>query len=176
MEKNIANGVLILLIGMLETISSGVSAATDNKSQTYELTVLEDRGGQSVESYMPKRLKKDFSLPTMSRYPVKTSSMTVGRVTESEAKDIPYQVASRPLFIIGYDPVSIDWLKKNTRLLIEKKAVGMVVNVNSKKQMQKLRQVAGGKVLMQPVQGDDIAKNLGIKHYPFYMSNEGVMR
>ena len=168
----------MLTIGMLMAFTFNVSAGSAAKySQKYMLhntVVIEDRGGQSVAPYMPHQESKVNSRP--SRFPIITSSLTVGRVTAGEATEVPFQMVSRPLFIVGYDPVSIDWLKKNKSLLIEKRAMGLVVNVANRGQMQELNALVDNKVLLQPTSGTSISKNLNIKHYPFYMSNKGVMR
>ena len=60
--------------------------------------------------------------------------------------------------------------------MAEKKAIGLVVNVDTKEQMEKLQAIAGDTVFMQPTPGDRLAEHLKITHYPFYMDSEGVMR
>lgn len=126
---------------------------------------------------MKKRFHDRLSTKLVNaHFPVVTTSMTVGKVTPDEAKDIKYQVAMRPMFIVGYDPVSINWLKSNQALLSEKKAIGLVVNVENREQMEVLQKIVGSDVMMQPTPGDRLAEHLKIKHYPFYMDNQGVMR
>ena len=149
--------------------------------------VIEDRGGQPIDPYLPKNnntlehMKKLYDERRSkklvhSHFPVVTASMSVGRVTEDEARDVKYQMATRPMFIIGYDPVSIKWLSSNKELLKEKKAIGLVVNIQTKEQMEELQSIVGDGVLMQPTPGDRLAEHLKIRHYPFYMDNQGVMR
>lgn len=152
-----------------------------------DLEVIEDRGGQSISKYLPtnneamthvneSRLKKQKMTMFNNQFPVISKSLTVGRVTKEEARDINYQLASKPMFIIGYDAVSINWLKANKELLNDKGAIGLVVNIETKEQMEYLQKVVGKRVTMQPTQGDSLAKHLKIKHYPFYMDNKGVLR
>ena len=151
------------------------------------MVVLEDRGGQSIGKYMPKgndamlnmnnvRLERKNKIMLNAQFPVVSKSLTVGRVTKDEASDLKYEIASNPLFIIGYDAVSINWLKSNKKLLTENGAIGLVVNVETKEQMDKLQAVVGKDVIMQPTPGDGLAEHLKIKHYPFYMDKEGVLR
>ena len=176
---------LAVLCGHIFFINQATAVET---SPTWVKTeVIEDRGGQSIDRYLPRnkkseeRMKKRFHERNSTKlvnahFPVITNSMTVGKVTLDEAKDIKYQVAMRPMFIVGFDPVSINWLKSNQALLAEKKAIGLVVNVKNKEQMEVLQQIAGSNVMMQPIPGDRLSEHLKIKHYPFYMDNQGVMR
>lgn len=153
----------------------------------YNTMVIADHGGESIERYLPtdetreKRLKETWRDRASKRlvnahFPVVSKSLSVGRVTPEEAQGIKHQIAGKPMFIIGYDHVSIKWLKKNSRKLADKGAIGLVVNVDTQEQMNELQVIAGKGVLMQPTPGDRLAKHLKIKHYPFYMDNNGVMR
>lgn len=153
----------------------------------FNTVVIEDRGGESIERYLPtdetrkKRLKETWDERASKRlvnahFPVVTKLLKVGRVTSDEAKDLKYQVTGKPMFIIGYDAVSISWLKKNRNRLADKGAIGLVVNVETKEQMNELQRIAGDGVLMQPTPGDRLAKHLKIRHYPFYLDSNGIMR
>lgn len=187
MGKNIKiYSLLTVLCGQALLVNFAIASGTQSSSWV-KTEVIEDRGGQPIDSYLPgnkkseERMKKRFHdrLSTKlvnAHFPVVTTSMTVGKVTPDEAKDIKYQVAMRPMFIVGYDPVSINWLKSNQALLSEKKAIGLVVNVENREQMEVLQKIVGGDVMMQPTPGDRLAEHLKIKHYPFYMDNQGVMR
>ena len=190
MGKNInLISTLATLFGFL-LISNIVVAAAETKvtnSPWVKTEVIEDRGGHPIDSYLPghkrsgDKAKANFEKRRSTKlvnahFPVVTTAMSIGKVTEDDAKDIKYQVAMRPMFIVGYDPVSINWLKANKNLLSEKKAIGLVVNVETKEQMEALQAIVGGRVMMQPTPGDRLAEHLKIRHYPFYMDNQGVMR
>jgi len=178
---------LTLLISTL-VFSSGSFADNENPHNVlFDTRVIEDRGGEPINKYIPsnkdsvQRMKEVYKQRSSTRlvnahFPVVSKTLSVGPVGEEEAKDIKYQVASRPLFIIGYDPVSIKWLKENKDLLAEKSAIGMVVNNQTPEQMEELQSIVGSKVMMQPTPGDRLAEHLKIRHYPFYLDNQGVMR
>lgn len=188
MGKNIKIYSMVAFLCSLNLMVNESFADTKVTTTPWAKTeVIEDRGGQPIDSYLPgnkkskERMKKRFHdrLSTKlvnAHFPVVTTSMSVGKVEADEAQDIKYQVAMRPMFIIGYDPVSISWLKSNQALLSEKKAIGMVVNVKTKEQMDALQKIVGPDVMMQPTPGDRLSEHLKIKHYPFYMDNQGVMR
>lgn len=80
------------------------------------------------------------------------------------------------MFIIGYDSVSINWLKQNRQFLNEKRAIGLVVNVSTVEQMDYLQSVAGKGILMQATNGEQMAKAINLQHYPFFVDQNGVMR
>lgn len=185
MGKNMKPFYLVL-IAFFSLVCNAETNTTVKKSAYYETTVIEDRGGQPIDKYLPKknsneRVKKNFKHRQSTKlvhahFPVITKSMSVGRVTDDEASGIKYQVATRPMFIIGYDPVSIKWLKENRVLLSDKGAIGLVVNVETNEQMEELQNIAGDKLMMQPTPGDNLAEHLKLKHYPFYMDSKGVLR
>ena len=190
MEKNLSRYLVASIVCIPALFIGGAYAGTEYvKTQSHKssLVVLEDRGGESVKGYFPgqkdaakrinERAKERRSTQLRnSQYPIVTTRMRVGRVTEAEAEGISYQMASTPMFIVGFDSVSMSWLETNKSMLAEKKAIGLVVNVASAKEMEMMRQRVGGNVLLQPTQGDELAEHLKISHYPFYMDNEGVMR
>lgn len=189
MGKNLKRFSILLVLCGHALIANQLSASDSKPVSTpwVKTEVIEDRGGLPIDHYLPKnkkseeRMKERFERRRSTKlvnahFPVVTTAMSVGKVAEDEAKDIKYQVAMRPMFIIGYDTVSINWLKSNRALLSEKKAIGLVVNVENKEQMEALQQIVGKEVMMQPTPGDRLSEHLKIKHYPFYMDNQGVMR
>jgi len=187
MDKNI----ILTTLGVAIALSSS-SLLAENSKHTYSkynknMVVIEDRGGQPIDQYIPTnndvmvqmnnaRLDRKNTSMLNAMFPVVSKSLTVGRVSKEEAADLKYEMTSKPMFIIGYDAVSINWLKANKKLLTDKGAIGLVVNIETKEQMNKLQEIAGKDVVMQPTPGDSLAEHLKIKHYPFYMDNEGVLR
>lgn len=167
MENNIVKSLLLMAI---------FSATTSNA----EMVVIADKGGIPISKVISSSSFSDGTEKTEikslhSQYPITTKSMTVGRVTESEA-NINYSLSPKPMFIIGYDVVSINWLKENRDFLADKSAVGFVINVDNDEQMRELDKIAGADIVMQPMSGEGMARNLNIRHYPFYMDSNGVLR
>ena len=175
-----------LIIFSISAMSS--SGQGDNSPQFYETEVIYDGGGVNIEPYLPKktrssktRMKKKFDARRRTKlvnahFPVRTRAMTVGPVSNDEAAGVRYDIMERAIFIVGYDPVSINWLRKNRELLSEKKAIGMVVNVENEQQMNELQRIVGSSVIMQPTPGARLSEHMKINHYPFYMDSEGVLR
>ncbi len=175
----------IRIVCVLMALAQCASIYSTDAHSTLE--VISDKGGESTSKYLrhsedsthrqkgrfTKRLSKKL---IHAHFPVISKSMKVGRVTDSEARNIQYQVATQPMFIVGYDATSKKWLMENKTLLQRKNAIGLVVNVSNLAQMDELQEIVGNTVILQPTPGDRLAEHLNIKHYPFYLDNQGVMR
>lgn len=107
--------------------------------------------------------------------PVSTPSMTPGKVHPRSLPALKGKMAgANPLFLIGADRWSLDWLQQNQTQLSELHAVGMVVSVASAQELNILRQAAGPLQLI-PASGEAIARELGLKHYPVLIAPPGVI-
>jgi integrating conjugative element protein (TIGR03765 family) len=177
---------LFTLIAIASSLSVADGSAKQRTSAFFETVVIEDRGGQPIDKYLPKHNVKEQEQKNFKKrqsrtlagahFPVRTAGMSVGRISDNEASNIQYQLATSPMFIIGYDPVSIRWLKANRELLSQKRAIGLVVNIESNEEMMELQNIAGDGIAMQPTPGDRMAEQLNVRHYPFYLDNQGVLR
>ena len=137
--------------------------------------VIYDNGGRTTKDYI-SAINIGGHKSNKDLFPIITKEMSVGRVAEEEGRDIKYAAASRPFFIVGYDAVSIDWLKANSELLIKRNAIGYVANVRNMAEMNYLARLLEDKVMLLPMNVSEIARELNIQHYPFYIDNKGVLR
>ena len=137
--------------------------------------VIYDGGGRTTQGYL-SAINIGGYPSKREAFPVVTKEMSVGPIGEEEGRGAQYAAAFRPLFIVGYDAVSIDWLKANAEVLIKHNAVGYVANVNSKEEMDYLAHLLDDKLLLLPMNVSEISAQLKIKHYPFYIDNTGVLR
>lgn len=78
-----------------------------------------------------------------------------------------------PLFLIGDDPQSTEWLRQNRDALKTLHATGLVVNVTTLAQLNALRAIAPALTLL-PVSADDMAKHLPITAYPVLITDKGL--
>ncbi|WP_101776043.1 integrating conjugative element protein [Pasteurella oralis] len=148
-----------------------------------KLHVIADLGGESAVRFyesiqpihtddapqhpdaIPQILSEELLLPVISH------KWSVGKI---ETKSLPLPGAI-PLFLIGYDQTSIQWLEKNKTNLINMGATGLIINVNTLNELNTLRQIAQGLELM-PVVADSLADRLGIFHYPLLITSEGLFQ
>lgn len=146
-----------------------------------QLRVIADVGGESAVRFyepiqpvhsddapkhpnaVPAQLTEEQLLPVVSH------KWSVGKV-QPKAFHLP---GALPMFLIGADDVSHQWLVTNRQQLIEMNAMGLVINVNTPEEMNRLRQIAPALTLM-PSPADTLADRLGIYHYPLLLTAEGI--
>ncbi len=145
-----------------------------------ELTVVADLGGQSTATYfeginnqgrevVPQVGPEPLSAPVMTILPVTTPELTPGKV---EARMLSLS-GIRPMFLIGDDDLSRRWLSQRRDVLGQLNAVGLVVNVANEGGLNDLKKHADGLELL-PVSGSDLAKRLGLTHYPVLLTEKGL--
>lgn len=102
--------------------------------------------------------------------PVTSQHLSPGTV---EARRLNLAELMTPFFMVGDDPLSRRWLKQRGDALREMNAVGLVVNVQNMGALEQLRQIGHG-LELRPVSGDDIARRIGLEHYPVLFSRRGL--
>ncbi|AVS92463.1 integrating conjugative element protein [Paracidovorax avenae] len=151
------------------------------------LIVVDDRGGAPAQPYYD-----ELGLPPL-RAAGAPSAAGTGRtpapIVQAEAVGLPVRstvlspgvVEARPLqapgltpfFVVGDDPRSRAWLQQRVGKLRQLRAAGLVVNVGSPRALEELRALAPGLVL-SPASGDDLARRLGLRHYPALLTATGI--
>lgn len=138
------------------------------------LTVVADTGGESTvplfEAITPAdddNISSAQAIPLESAlFPVISSRLQPGMVT-SRPLSLP---GMTPLFLIGDDPLSDRWLAQQLPVLKSLNACGLVVNVATAENLEKLREQADGLILL-PVSGDDLAARLQLDAYPVLITD-----
>ncbi|WP_404360449.1 PFL_4695 family integrating conjugative element protein [Methylotuvimicrobium sp. KM1] len=122
----------------------------------------------------PPNYQQSLRLPDIPQnvdpLPVLSQALTPGPV-QSRVIDRPG--LDRPVFIVGYDELSLKWLRHNLEPLKRHRATGIVVNVENQDQLRQLRQAAEG-LEVNPVPGDKIARKLELTHYPVLISKNRI--
>lgn len=121
-----------------------------------------------------KHLNFQQTLPsfpqTFDPLPVHSQLLTPGIV---HPRIIDRPSLDHPVFIVGYDKLSIKWIEHNREQLKQHRATGIAVNVENQAQLRELRQAASG-LELSPVAGDKIAKQLELDHYPALISRKRI--
>jgi integrating conjugative element protein (TIGR03765 family) len=152
-----------------------------------QLIVVEDRGGDSALPYyqalgLPPREEARHppvqgevpAIPTqgfseVDMLPVRSALLTPGTVGRREIQ----APGLRPLFLVGDDERSHEWLRHRADTLLALGAVGLVVNIESPTGLTELRRLAPG-LILSPVSADDLARRLHINHYPVLITATGI--
>lgn len=163
--KNISSLVVLLLSAQanandLTVLSAGGSSA----SRYYESLSI-----QSSEKAIPPLPNIQVHDINNMMFPVK-SNLTPGYV---QARTINANGLAQPIFLMGYDETSIEWLQQRRTILVELNAIGLVVNVPDAEAMAYLQSLVP-ELMMSPVPGDDIAERIGTKHYPFLLTRNSI--
>ncbi len=101
--------------------------------------------------------------------PIQSPGLTPGSV-QARSYDRPF---ARPLFLIGSDGRSQHWLQDHRDRLKEIGAVGMLVQAETLDDLRTIAELANGLSIL-PASAGDIAKGLGISHYPVLISAHGI--
>ncbi|WP_127958581.1 integrating conjugative element protein [Serratia microhaemolytica] len=142
-----------------------------------ELRVIADLGGESTEAYFESINKQEetalsppLSTPSVSglaaMLPVRTPELSPGAVADRPL-NLPGIGA---LFLVGDDALSRAWLIQHAATLRERRAVGMIVNVERIEAVQALRD-AVPQLLLVPASGSELAQRLQLQHYPVLISD-----
>ena len=101
--------------------------------------------------------------------PIQSPGLTPGLV-QTRPHDRPF---SRPFFLIGSDAHSQQWLQAHRERLKEVGAVGMLVQADTLADLHTIAELADGLSIL-PASASDIAKALGISHYPVLITTHGI--
>jgi integrating conjugative element protein (TIGR03765 family) len=104
-----------------------------------------------------------------SLLPIRSPGLTPGRV-QARSHDRPF---ARPFFLIGSDAYSRQWLQDHRERLAEIGAVGMLVQADTKGDLQAIAELANGLPIL-PASATDIGQTLEIRHYPVLISAKGI--
>lgn len=169
------NIVLMALISSLAALAF---------AQQGKLIVVEDKGGTSTEPYfrelglladeaanrpLTADNKPIKSVKDTDMLPVRSELLTPGKVESVNIQAF----GMTPIFLIGDDPLSKQWLANNKAKLVQLRANGMVVNVKSANGLANLKAIVP-ELQLAPIAGDDIAKRLGLKHYPVLITASSI--
>jgi integrating conjugative element protein (TIGR03765 family) len=107
--------------------------------------------------------------PLTNMFPLRTTAMTVGALpANSKVAHAP----TRPLCVIGDDPTSQRWLAARLKWLHKNAASCVVVSAASVASFVALRDAAQG-LEMAPALADGVAKQTGLRTYPFVITVTG---
>jgi len=101
--------------------------------------------------------------------PIRSTGLTPGPVPRRAVKR-PF---TRPLFLIGSEPLSREWLATHRDRLAEIGAVGMLVEARTVDDLRAIAAIANGLPIL-PASASDIAEALDLSHYPVLITSDGL--
>lgn len=164
----------VLFSTCLLCVVTGASAA---------LVVVGDLGGEPTAPYFDAiNADKDAaagapSVPAAPPESLSISDMLPASTPEMTPGPVPPQALQLagipPVFVVGDDPLSKQWLSQHAAELSQMRATGMVVNVKDAAALTALRALSPS-IEMVPVSGGDLARRLHIAHYPVLITEKGL--
>ena len=140
-----------------------------------EPQVLSDQGGSALQFSQPLKtewLRKTIRSPAQGlagipglSFPHTTERIKPGRVYHQSLG----QADHPPFIVVGHDPLSLSWIKRNKVLFTDTVAGALVVSVQNERQWRELKQLLDP-VPLYPVSGDGLSRDLTIDRYPFYVN------
>ena len=117
--------------------------------------------------------ESDTETPLVS-FPVRSDGMSPGRIEDTKhTVDMP-EWLTRPIFIVGSDPLSLQWLTENHAVLLRYGATGIVVSVNDVSTFKAMRRTSS--LPMVPHPAPHLSRLLqanGIHRYPLLLLEHG---
>ena len=170
---NTANWLRVIgvVIGLMPALSGATLTVIYDSGDTQPIAPFLD-AFESAETTAPQR--PAIQPPQLgaadlaSLLPIRSPGLTRGPV-QPKTHDRPF---ARPFFLIGSDALSRQWLLKHRDRLKEIGAVGMLVQADTLDDLQAIAELAAGLSVM-PASGSDIAKALGVSHYPVLITRHG---
>ncbi len=171
MALYIRNSIVLVVMAMIPLCAwAGVTVIYDSgqtRALAPYLEILES--SERVTNSQSIRSPKLGAADIQTLLPIRSPGLSPGTVP-SRAHNRPF---ARPFFLIGSDTRSRQWLVKHRERLKAIGAVGMLVQAETREDLQATANLSGGLPIM-PASATDIAKALGISHYPVLVSSQGI--
>jgi integrating conjugative element protein (TIGR03765 family) len=153
-------GVFLILITAVSFAATQVIAnlGRTESAAPYLKQLMQVNGNQ-------KPIKTTQPTTYEMNYVVHTKELTPGVV---KRRKVSFKNFSQPIYIVGDDELSKNWLKKYKDRLNGLKATGFIVNVSSNKSYLQFSKEFGVNPI--PINGKEMAEHFGIKHYPVLIS------
>ena len=172
------DGIRVAMVGLL------VGVWTLSPIAQAEPIVLYDSGsGRTIRDYLVQpdwdaertRVEKTAIQPNPDLlrrrlFPVHTPELTPGPVA---VRSIQLAHLPRPIFLIGNDSRSLNWLVQYRDPLLAAHAFGLVVEVATEAEFREIQSLASG-LDLTPVAGSMIAKQWKLSHYPVLIGQQRI--
>lgn len=103
-------------------------------------------------------------------YPIESTLMTPG-IVQPILMNLTQLV--QPIFLVGADSLSTNWLKQNIAKLTALRAIGFLVHADSEADLTAFKQIAGSLPIV-PLNADQFAKQWNLNHYPVLITAQGI--
>ncbi len=169
MKRSLA--CVLTMIAM--TVDAGPMRAPDGP------IVIHDAGGTrplmplAKESGMAAEPPADLRDVPLGNLPPSVFPVVSRKLTPGEQPILRLERPLPPVCLIGDDPRSLAWLEANHGRLVKLGASCMAVSVADERAWHRILRVAAP-IPVAPIAGDEVARLLGIGHYPVLIGPEVI--
>ena len=162
-----------IVIGLSPALAGAALTVIYDSGDTQPIAPFLDDAFESSETTAPQR--PAIQSPQLGAadlaflLPIRSPGLTPGPV-QPKTHGRPF---ARPFFLIGSDSFSRQWLLEHRERLKEIGALGMLVQADTMDDLQATAKLAAGLSVM-PASASDIAKALGLSHYPVLITPNGI--
>ncbi|MCP4387427.1 MAG: integrating conjugative element protein [Gammaproteobacteria bacterium] len=161
-----------IVIGLIPALAGAALTVIYDSGNTWPIAPFLE-AFESSETTVPQRPTIEppqlGAADLTSLVPIRSPGLTPGPV-QPKTHDRPF---ARPFFLIGSDALSRQWLLEHRERLKEIGAVGMLVQADTMDDLQAIARLAAGLSVM-PASASDIAKAVGVSHYPVLITPHGI--
>ena len=105
--------------------------------------------------------------------PLRSPGLTPGPVPLRPLPALYQGTLTRPVFLVGADPLSQTWLRQHRSLLLSLGAVGLLVQAETPEDLDTMAAIAAGLPLL-PAAATDLIDTLALTHIPVLISRRGI--
>ncbi len=153
-----------LLIGSCAVAGVNVTRV----GQTVDVSSLIQAMMNSSAQDMTQDVAPPNTIDLNNFYTVKTTTLSPGNVASTMAENN----ITQPIFIVGDDALSLNWMKKNADELEKINAAGFLVNCNGQAEFDAISNAT--RLSLTPMNGDDFAELFHIKNYPVLITRASI--
>lgn len=125
---------------------------------------------QNTPSHTLQVIAHEPAQSALTIFPIETPLMTPDKI---EPKKIDLPTLPQPLFLIGSDELSKQWLISHMEQLKKIRAVGFLVQAKNQADFESIKTLAAGLVII-PLCGNILSQQWSIYHYPVLISQHTV--
>jgi integrating conjugative element protein (TIGR03765 family) len=172
--------VIALLLGLAGSLSqaeprviydAGRGVATDRYLTLFSASQMPEFRDFSQSWLFQEMPAKTAPVKEPDLFPIRTRRLTPQRLYQEQ--ESYFALMPYPVCVVGTDPLSRAWLKRNLGQLVAMDAQCLLVAAETAEEAQELLSLTQG-LMVYPANGDAIAEYFKIQHYPVLISDRYV--
>ncbi len=177
MYLNKING--LCLIVLLSCVNSAFGDELLNLPATQmEWQAVQEKTTHEAYEVIQNNSTEESRMPTppmtsqIKDFPIITKAMTPGALIANKQAPISFM---QPIFILGTDELSKQWLQQKHAQLQASHAIGFLIQAQNQAEVDEMKQLAAG-LLLITASGDIFARKLKLEHYPVLLTRAGIVQ